>query len=573
MFKKPIKIKSNNQVKGSERKGIKDLFHKNFPNAPEAELNSLFNNKKDPLNCVKLVTHDNEVLQVYIMQKQPLFFNVREKLFPTVFLLWKMPNLIPSFTTHPQVMNFISSGADLMLPGVVTPPSHTGLPKYGNVLTGTPVYVNLSNNKAAVAVGVAYQSSFDMDRAGGKGKCVVVHHFYGDHLCSVDGNSSISKPNLGAPEWLSLNNYESDFPALGNHDNKTDNEIIPQDNNEEENESKSARETPEIPIEEIPENEENIDETSVDMDELLHYCFLASIKYSKNLTLPLLISNFFKLQMIPMCPPGSTLDIKKTSYKKLKPFLDEMAKIGLITIKEIKKGVEAITNINKNHPKFNEFYLRPEDRPKKDSNDSDNVQKTTVTESYVITANVLPIFQPAGYQKGDIIDGSNIRKYVTDHVKQNNCLVTGNSKLVQPNTDILKKVCKTENPVSWEEVIEKVCEAMKSCFKVSSGNEQILNKGKVAPIIMSVSVRSGNKKVTIVDNLEVFGVNINEFAKECQHGVAASTSITPTPPGKKCDQLLVQGNQVVFIHNLLTEKYKIPKKYIRGLELAPKRKK
>ncbi|XP_050306581.1 eukaryotic translation initiation factor 2D [Anthonomus grandis grandis] len=556
MFKKPVRIKSNNQVKGSERKGVKDLFTKTFPNAIESEVNSIFNNKKEALNCLKLVTHDEEVLQVYTMQKQPLFFTVREKLLPTVFLLWKMPNLVPSFTTHPQVMTFINSGADLMLPGVVTPPPHTNLPKYGNVSAGDVVYVNLSDNKAAVAVGVANQSSFDMERSGGKGKGVIIYHYLGDHLCQVDGAGKTPKPNLGPPEWLSLKSYDLDFPALGEKPIEVITDPI-----EENNESK----------EEIIKQEEVVPEdNSTDSDELLHYCFLASIKYSKSLTLPVLISNFFKLQMLPMCPEGSTLDIKKTSYKKLKPFLDEMAGTGLITIKEIKKGVEAITDINKTHPKFNEFYLKPEYRPK---SDKEEVKKTTVTESYIITANVLPLFQAAGYHKGDIIDGPNIRKYVTEHVKQHNCQVENNVQLVQPSTEVLKKVCKTDNPVSWEEIFEKVCEAMKSCFKVNAGNDQILNKGKVSPIIMSVSVRSGNKKVTIIDNLEVFGININEFAKECQHGVAASTSITPTPPGKKCDQLLVQGNQVVFVHNLLTDKYKIPKKYIRGLELAPKKRK
>lgn len=69
-------------------------------------------------------------------------------------------------------------------------------------------------------------------------------------------------------------------------------------------------------------------------------------------------------------------------------------------------------------------------------------------------------------------------------------------------------------------------------------------------------VRSGNKKVTLIDNLELFGIRINDFAKECQHGVAASTSIS-RPPGKKCDQLLVQGNQVLFVYNLLTGKTKL----------------
>jgi hypothetical protein len=57
-------------------------------------------------------------------------------------------------------------------------------------------------------------------------------------------------------------------------------------------------------------------------------------------------------------------------------------------------------------------------------------------------------------------------------------------------------------------------------------------------------------QVTLINNLELYGINIQEFAKECQHGVAASTSISSVP-GKKSQQLLVQGNQVLFVGNLL----------------------
>lgn len=61
-------------------------------------------------------------------------------------------------------------------------------------------------------------------------------------------------------------------------------------------------------------------------------------------------------------------------------------------------------------------------------------------------------------------------------------------------------------------------------------------------------------KVTFVNNLELFGINAADFGKECQHGVAASTSVSK-PPGKKCEQLLIQGNQVAFVGKLLTGKY------------------
>jgi hypothetical protein len=36
---------------------------------------------------------------------------------------------------------------------------------------------------------------------------------------------------------------------------------------------------------------------------------------------------------------------------------------------------------------------------------------------------------------------------------------------------------------------------------------------------------------------------------------------------------MLQGNQINFVSRLLMEEYRIPKKYIKGLENAPKKKK
>ncbi|KAJ8930031.1 hypothetical protein NQ314_017196 [Rhamnusium bicolor] len=179
-------------------KTFKDLLLKSFPNLTESEIND-FLPKKEILNSLKIVTHDEVVVQVYTVQKRPVIFDVRGRIFPTIFFLWKFPDIVYAFTTHRQVMNFIASGADLMLPGVVTPPIQPGISKYGNVSENDTVCVNLSSNKAAIAVGVASQSSSSMALANSRGKCVIIHHFYGDNLCTLEGMPVLPIPNLGPP--------------------------------------------------------------------------------------------------------------------------------------------------------------------------------------------------------------------------------------------------------------------------------------------------------------------------------------------------------------------------------------
>lgn len=263
-----------------------------------------------------------------------MIFDVRGKWYPTVYFLWKFPNLAHAFTTHPQVMQYLSSGADLMLPGVCTPPHNTGLQKYGSLNENDLCYVNLSNNLAAVAVGVAAQSSRYMVLANGRGKCVNVLHFYGDKLCGIEGQSNLPIPNMGKPEWLVLKSFEDDFPALGERIKPDPNVDVEEpeitieltgalcDTNQEDN-----IQSPEEPESDVADAKEEVD-TVESMDERLQYCFLVAVKYSKTLTLPCLTSNFFKLHMLPACPEDKTLDIKKSSYKKLKPFLEKMSQVS-----------------------------------------------------------------------------------------------------------------------------------------------------------------------------------------------------------------------------------------------------
>lgn len=46
----------------------------------------------------------------------------------------------------------------------------------------------------------------------------------------------------------------------------------------------------------------------------------------------MLASNFNKVHMIPACPCGYQLDIKKSTHKKLSNFLTQMASTGIIKI-------------------------------------------------------------------------------------------------------------------------------------------------------------------------------------------------------------------------------------------------
>lgn len=115
----------------------------------------------------------------------------------------------------------------------------------------------------------------------------------------------------------------------------------------------------------------------------------------------------------------------------------------------------------------------------------------------------------------------------------------------------LTSVCKGNTTVTWEELMDKVRSSLKPCYSIGTSSfKGDVNKGKLEPINMSISTRTHNKKVTLIDNLELYGISIRDFAKECQHGAAASTTINQIP-GKKSQQLLIQGNQINLVNKLL----------------------
>lgn len=614
MFHKPFRIKTNTQLRGSERKRIGREVMKQFPQLSESDLQVLFP-PKEVMSAIKIVTHGGDLVIVYCVQKLPLIFELEEKMYPTVCLLWSFPSLLPSFTTWPQVFDRLAAGADLMLPGIVLN-RQLHIKAYGNLQKGEAVAINMMTNKAPVAVGLTALSSFDMYMAAQHGRAVRILHFVGDELYSY--GTKLTIPELGPPPGFevdvdvsSVDDGISVIPESASRvksetvsDNDTLTSSISQPSNLEEstvehicNSAKdlvwdiiAADKSEELSIKDVSESDA-IQEEDVsvgegpkldvnpqeNMDKLLEYCFLKAWKTTaKKVEFPLLTSNFYKLHMIPACPSGKQLDLKRSSYRKLSKFLSAMENLDIIKVRELKKGVESIMAVNTNHPRLREFVNTEESSETVGEKCalSAAAVKPAVFELYTVTALVLPLFSSFGFRKGDNLTLADIRKHVTDYVKTNRLQDPTKKSMVQVNA-VLQAAIQNPNTVavSWEDLIGSITGRMSRSYQMTfSGVKTVAQKGKLNPIDIQVGRRTGNKKVTLINNLELYGINIQEFARECQHGVAASTSISSVP-GKKSLQLLIQGNQVLFVGNLLMDKYQIPKRYIQGLDNAARDKK
>ena len=131
--------------------------------------------------------------------------------------------------------------------------------------------------------------------------------------------------------------------------------------------------------------------------------------------------------MVPAAPPGTQLDIKKSSYKKLSKYLESKQKNGLLQIKELSKGVESIVSVDYAHEAIRGHRVVKYEKVEDDTEASDDKHCDTNTkyeppviqELYAVTAHVLKLFKTADIGKGTGLTVQEVRKILTNYVKEN----------------------------------------------------------------------------------------------------------------------------------------------------------
>lgn len=117
MFIKPVRPKSNVQLKSSDRKKLQTRIAAHFADCSTGDLQLLLPSKAT-VSQLKLVTHGDTPCTVYAVDRLPMFFETQAGvLLPTLYAMWLVPTLLPAMTTHEGVLPVLAKGANLMLPG------------------------------------------------------------------------------------------------------------------------------------------------------------------------------------------------------------------------------------------------------------------------------------------------------------------------------------------------------------------------------------------------------------------------------------------------------------------------
>ncbi|XP_061218864.1 eukaryotic translation initiation factor 2D isoform X2 [Neopsephotus bourkii] len=543
MFSRAFRVRSNTAIKGSDRRKLRADVAAAFPNLSAEQLAEFIPNKEE-LNVIKIYCHKGEAVTVYMNNKNPILFEIEKALYPTVYTLWLYPDLLPAFSTWPPVLQKLAGGADLMLPGVVVPPS--GFPQ---VERGTLCAVTLLGNRAPVAVGVATMSTAEMLAAGMKGKGFAVLHTYMDHLWEYGDKSnpptlaplvtdSAEKENAedeemeGKEPVISLSTDPLQQMNIGDLSLQERDSCAILMGKEELDENRAAETAEDGSTEGLQEPEDSRTPQE-QMDALFNQCFFHALKCKvKKSDLPLLTSTFLRSHMFSCCVKAFAVP-------------------------------EGFSSASAAH----------------DSNSEDREQVYHAPEIiplYGVSTKMIPLFQESGHKKGSSLSSSEVRNIIINYVKANELVDETNKNLVKVNAILcdclLDKSEQDEiSHLKWDDLLSRCLERLQPLHQVTFfGQEPIVRKGNIEPIDITIAQRSSNKKVTIIKNLELYGLDPQCVANILQQKVQASATITPIPGTKDRVQVQIQGNQIHHLAKMLLEEYQLPRKYIRGLEKAPK---
>ncbi|MCD7469107.1 hypothetical protein HAX54_007903 [Datura stramonium] len=606
MFKKAVDAKSHQRLSGADRKKLRRSIRDRFSNASDAILDFLLPPKAE----LAVSKYPNRVLVYGLEGDCPLFFDVDGRghdIFPTVYTLWRVPELLPAFVLKGgEVSRFMLGGADLMFPGISIPAE--GFPSFS---AGEPWAVKVPGNPAAIAVGTTTMSSAEALKAGLRGKALKICHYYRDTLWESAENCHV--PNAGFLEdvvfedpALSLSSRASDSSEVGpslNPGNVTNNkdmgEVIDagatssgvdhpsttQSDGADEITVQLTNDLSELKVAETSVDESNTEgqhSLSVEeVDALLDKCLLQALYTTiKEKDLPIPGSILWSSHVLPCRPPGITLDIKKSSHKKLSKWLQAKASGGLISVKEDKHKKEVILfSVNRNHPDYLSYKpeKKKEDKTERSTNNASNeerLQKTLeVSEIYKPSVHVNPIFTSVGAETSRLYTASEASEIVFQYVEKENLVKSSNKSTVTLDATLcdalfkgaIKKGSTYPTEIHKKDLGQTFVGRMQAHHCVTRGNDTVVRKGALKPIQIMTERRQGNKKVTKLSGMESFLLDAEALASELQKKFACSTTVAELP-GKRGQEVLVQGGVIDDLARYLVEHYGVPKRYIEVLD-------
>ncbi|KAL1684705.1 hypothetical protein GGG16DRAFT_67781 [Schizophyllum commune] len=583
MFKKPLgHLKTSSALRSSDRRKLKQRVVSTF--GCSAEDGDVL--VPEGIQSIKFTTHMDAPGVAYLdADDTPLWFSLgkaSDDLIPTVYTLWKRPELLPFVTTPSQVISILIGGADLMRPGV-TSYIH-GLQK--GQLVAVRRLIGGASPKVSPPLAVGHMAlSSDELKEDHKGKAVLITHTWKDHLWEMG-------PKTEPPEDILLTAPTADGQADADSDDEAGGPV-----------SNEPAATPERkgPV-----------YTPAEVSQLLHLALVQSIATSPPSSFPVPSNTFYANYVLPSRPAfpdlilspatnSSNLDstalrqeisLKTSSHKSLAAFLKAAEKAGLLAVKATpkQKNDVMVTCVNAAHPEVANHRQFPtvreveEREAKKEARKEELSAKEEArgsmleaTELWKSHMHTVPLFVDWGLSTSEQYTFPELKRIfnnwleahpeaINPHERAYICLkVPAASSLVAAAYPPNKKgTPPAPEFAKREDILRDLIKQMQPWYEVKHANGERVTrkKGTLKPVNVALKIRQGRKAATIITGFEPFemAVNPEEMAEDLRKMCASATSVAPGPNRQL--EVLVQGKQAKAVVEYLVKKG-IPKNWIQ----------
>eukprot|EP00039_Didymoeca_costata_P010630 m.143613 g.143613 ORF g.143613 m.143613 type:complete len:579 (-) comp14903_c0_seq2:92-1828(-) len=194
MFATPLQATACNPLKSSESKKLRRQIQNKFPTISEDQLAEIW-----PA-LSQVVLQKSKKYSIYSIEDRPVFLEVFQdgqmQLYPTLYTLQIAPQIMETVTIHPGLVGKLNEGAPLFLPGLVVKDVEPGKSwvkeNFGTFDKGEVRVLVEDGGWAPVALASWSMSSSELEFQGLKGKGMDLLHCRGDHLWK-EGHGRVPK--------------------------------------------------------------------------------------------------------------------------------------------------------------------------------------------------------------------------------------------------------------------------------------------------------------------------------------------------------------------------------------------
>ncbi|KZT69432.1 hypothetical protein DAEQUDRAFT_726734 [Daedalea quercina L-15889] len=597
MFKKPLSdLKTIAPLRTSDRRKLKQRVLETYGHLQPEDGDILM---PEGLHHQKFATYAGDPGVAYFsMEGDPLWFTIGKDsdaaLTPTVYTLWKRPDLLPFLSTPAPVIPKLVNGADLMIPGVIQHSPGLGedqlvaVTQYHGDKLGYPIAVG--------RMAVNEQTLLEAEESDVKGKAVYVLHTWKDALWEmgaskgqdVPGPKTIEPTPDAQKEKVEAGGHtevSGEQPATNGAPVHPEDRLVQDD---------AATEASSPPL--------NAEDVSHFLRDALLQALQTSLASLPVSAFPISASTFWSSYVLPARPvhapdkkealDPSMIDAKHSTHKTVKAFLKACAKDGLIKLKDAKGGDVVVTAVFPKHPEVSEHrqhrtvkdlelrQQKVEDRERKEREAEEKRKgEIQVTEFWKPLGTTLNFFIASEKETSELYTLSDLKTILNTYISGKNLINAQEQAYVNVSQDealLAAVTSKNELGVEFlkrEEVLARLRDHMQSWYEIRvEGKDVLRKKGQLKPIQVVMKVRQGRKACTLVTGFETYFLDAEDLAEELRRICASSTSVNPIQGKASGMEVMVQGRQIKAVTDLLVNKG-VPKKWIESADITAEKKK